>query len=250
MRTPVTADTRGAVALVTGANRGIGYAIAAGLGRLGYLVIVGARDRDRGETAVERLRTEGVDARCCQLDVSDPQSVTRATAEITASPGRLDVLVNNAAIKLEFHPAPPSQTPLEVVRETYETNVFGTMRVIQALLPLLLASPAGRIVNMSSGLGSLSLATTPGSKYQLKPMLGYNTAKAAVNALTVQFANELRGTTVKVNAADPGYVRTDMTRNDGVRLPEQGAAVAILLATLPDAGPTGRWFDERGPVPW
>jgi NAD(P)-dependent dehydrogenase (short-subunit alcohol dehydrogenase family) len=238
------------VALVTGANKGIGYAIVEGLGRLGFTTLVGARDRERGDYAVGRLRSAGLDARFCAIDVRDAESVLAAAAAICGAHGRLDVLVNNAAVKLEFHPAPPSRTSIDVVRATYETNVFGTMRVIQTMLPLLLASAAPRIVNLSSGLGSLTLASLAGSKYQAKPMLGYNTAKAAVNALTVQFANEFRNTKLKVNAADPGYVRTDMTHNDGSRLPEQGAAVAIHLATLPDDGPTGGFFDENGPVPW
>jgi NAD(P)-dependent dehydrogenase (short-subunit alcohol dehydrogenase family) len=238
------------VALVTGANKGIGYAIAEGLGRLGFIALVGARDPDRGDRAVDELRSAGVNARLCVIDVHEPESVSAAAEAVDREHGRLDVLVNNAAVKFEFHPSPPSQTSIDVVRQTYETNVFGTMRVIQAMLPLLLASPSPRIVNLSSGLGSLTWATTPGSKYQTKPMLGYNTAKAAVNAITVQFANEFRQTAMKVNAADPGYVRTDMTRNDGTRLPEVGAAVAIRLATLPDDGPTGGFFDDNGVVPW
>jgi NAD(P)-dependent dehydrogenase (short-subunit alcohol dehydrogenase family) len=159
-------------------------------------------------------------------------------------------VARNAAVKLEFHPAPPSTTSIEVVRETYVTNVFGTVQVIQAMLALLLRSPSPRIVNLSSGLGSLTLATTPGTPYQAKPMLGYNTAKAALSSVTIQFANELATTRVQINVADPGYVRTDMTRNDGSRTPAQGAAVVVRLATLPDDGPTGGFFDERGRVPW
>jgi NAD(P)-dependent dehydrogenase (short-subunit alcohol dehydrogenase family) len=238
------------VALVTGANKGIGLAIARGLARRGYSVLVGARSPERGEAAARELRAAGLDAHFQSIDVRDASSVAAATAMIVDNPGRLDVLVNNAAVKLEFHPAPPSETDIDVVRETYETNVFGTMRVIQAMLPLLLASPAPRIVNLSSGLGSLAYCSAEGSPYQAKPLLGYNTAKAALNSLTLQFANELRDTPLKINAADPGYVRTDMTRNDGSRTPEQGAAIAIRLATLPDDGPTGGFFDEHGPVPW
>jgi NAD(P)-dependent dehydrogenase (short-subunit alcohol dehydrogenase family) len=240
----------GRVALVTGANKGIGFAIADGLGSLGFTVLVGARDRERGDDAVRRLQAAGVDAVRCLLDVRDDESVRAAADAVRSAHGRLDVLVNNAAVKLEFHPAPPSKTTVDVVRETFETNVFGTVRVIHAMLPLLLASPSPRVVNVSSGLGSLTLATTAGSKYQAKPLLGYNTAKAALNAVTVQFANEFRDTALKINAADPGYVRTDMTRNDGSRLPEQGAAVVIRLATLADDGPTGAFFDDHGVVPW
>jgi NAD(P)-dependent dehydrogenase (short-subunit alcohol dehydrogenase family) len=243
-------DATGLVALVTGANKGIGAAVARGLGALNYTVLVGARDPERGAAGVRALVADGVDARLCVLDVCDQPSIDAAAAAIEREHGRLDVLVNNAAVKLEFHPAAPSRTPIHVVRSTYETNVFGTMRVIQAMLPLLLSSPAPRIVNLSSGLGSLTLATTAGSAYMARPLLGYNTAKAALNSVTVQFANEFRDTPLKVNAADPGYVRTDMTRNDGSRTPEQGAAVVLRLATLPADGPTGAFFDERGPVPW
>lgn len=254
-RTPAQDGTIGSVvqrvALVTGANRGIGYAVAAELGRLGFTVLVGARDPGRGGAAVTSLRAAGLDARLWPLDVRDNRSVAQAAARLQADPGRLDVLVNNAAIKLEFHPAPPSATPVELVRETYETNVFGVIRVIQAVLPIMLAtSPAPRIVNVSSGLGSLGLATTPGSKYQAKPLLGYSTSKTALNAVTVQFANELRATPLKINAVDPGYVRTGMTRNDGTRLPAEAARLVVRLATLPDDGPSGGFFDESGPLPW
>jgi NAD(P)-dependent dehydrogenase (short-subunit alcohol dehydrogenase family) len=239
------------VALVTGANRGIGYAVTTALARLGFTVLVGARDPHRGATAVAEMRSTGLDARLLLLDVRDDRSVAEAATRVTADPGRLDVLVNNAALKLEFHPAPPSRTSLEVVRETYETNVFGAIRVLKAMLPILLAtSPAPRVVNVSSGLGSLCLASTAGSKYQSRPLLGYSTSKTALNAVTVQLANELRSTPLKINAVDPGYVRTDMTRHDGSRTPDQAAEVIVRLATLPDDGPTGGFFDEAGPVPW
>jgi NAD(P)-dependent dehydrogenase (short-subunit alcohol dehydrogenase family) len=243
-------DQGPAVALVTGANKGIGFSIARGLGELGYLVLVGARDAERGEAAAADLQEDGIRAEFVGIDISDENSVNQAATEIEKRNGRLDVLVNNAAIKLEFHPSAPSQCPLSVVRRTFETNVFGTMAVIQRMLPLLRRSPAGRIVNMSSGLGSLGLATTAGTKYQDKPLLSYNVAKAAVNSLTVQFANELRGTPVKVNAADPGYTNTDMTRGTGTRTAADGAAVAIRLATLAGDGPTGGFFDGDGPLPW
>lgn len=240
----------GSVALVTGANTGIGYAVAEGLCARGFTVLVGSRDATRGERAVARLREAGHDPRLQLLDVTDPSSVDAVASSIDREVGRLDVLVNNAAVKLEFHPSPPSELPLDQVRAMFETNVFGSMRVIQAMVPLLLRSDTPRIVNLSSALGSLSLATTSGSVYRDRPMLGYNVSKTAVNALTVQFANQFRDTAMKVNAADPGYVRTAMTRHDGERSPEQGAAVVLELATLGPDGPTGGLFDERGPVAW
>jgi NAD(P)-dependent dehydrogenase (short-subunit alcohol dehydrogenase family) len=242
-------DGDGRVALVTGANKGIGEAVAAGLARGGFTVALGARDPARGHAAAARLAEEGVDARVVALDVDDDASVTTAAAMIEHDFGRLDVVVNNAAVKLERAPSPPTECTLDMVRRTFETNVFGAIRVIVATLPLLRRSPAPRIVNVSSGLGSLALATTDGSKYQAKPLLSYNVSKAALNSLTVQFANELRGTNFKINAADPGFTNTDMT-DAGTRTPAEAAGVVIRLATLPADGPTGRFFDEDGEVPW
>jgi NAD(P)-dependent dehydrogenase (short-subunit alcohol dehydrogenase family) len=242
-------DGRGRVALVTGANKGIGFATAAGLGRLGITALLGARDEARGVAAVSRLRGDGLDARFLHLDVTDEASVQLAVRSVEEDLGRLDILVNNAAIKLEVTPSPPSECTLAMVSETFETNVFGSIRVLLAMLPLLRRSDAPRIVNVSSGLGSLTLATTEGTKYIERPLLSYNPSKAALNSVTVQFANELRGTPFKVNAADPGYTNTDMT-GSGERGADEGAAIVIRLATLPDDGPTGMFFDERGELPW
>jgi NAD(P)-dependent dehydrogenase (short-subunit alcohol dehydrogenase family) len=240
------------IALVTGANRGIGFATAARLGELGWTVLVGARDHRRGTEAVGELRAAGADARFVPLDVVDDGSVRGAASTMQAEFGRLDVLVNNAAVKLEMAPSPPSACSLDTVRETFETNVFGPMRVVLAMLPLLRESEAPRIVNVSSGLGSSTLATTPGSRYGTVPLLSYNPSKAALNSVTVQFANELRGTAFKVNAADPGYARTDMTARGRPtdRSAATAADVVVRLATLPASGPTGCFFDEHGEVPW
>lgn len=238
------------IALVTGANKGIGRAVAGALAGEGMTVLVGARDPNRGAAAVAALRSAGAALELLRIDVTDDVSVRAAAAEVAARHGRLDVLINNAAIKLEFHPAPPSGTSLDVVRQTYATNVFGTVAVTLAMLPLLRAAPAGRVVNLTSGLGSLAYASDQDSVYAHRPLLGYSTAKSAVNAVTVQFANELRGSAVKVNAADPGMTRTDMTRNAVDRTPEEAARLVLRLATLPADGPTGGVFDADGPVPW
>lgn len=238
------------VALITGANKGIGFAVARGLGGLGYEVLVGARNAERGQAATHALRREGLIAHLIEIDITKEPDIRRARAWIDNMFGRLDVLVNNAAVKFEFHPSPPSDASLSMVRQTFETNVFGSMAVIQTMLPLLRKAKMGRIVNVSSGLGSLGLATTTGTKYQDKPLLGYNVAKAAVNSMTVQFANELRETAIKVNAVDPGYTNTDMTLRSGSRTAEAAAAVVIRFATLPDDGPTGGFFDEDGALPW
>jgi NAD(P)-dependent dehydrogenase (short-subunit alcohol dehydrogenase family) len=236
------------VAVVTGANKGIGLEIARQLAREGIAVFLGARDEERGRAAAEKLRAEGLDASPLPLDVTDDASVAAAAARLERSPGRLDILVNNAGIAIDD--GPPSRVSLDVVRRTYETNVFGIVRVTQALLPLLRRSDAGRIVNLSSGLGSLALNTDPSYAYARVKALAYNSSKSAVNAITVQFAHELRETPIKVNAADPGYVATDMNRHQGVRSVEQGAATPVRLATLPADGPSGGYFNDDGPVPW
>jgi NAD(P)-dependent dehydrogenase (short-subunit alcohol dehydrogenase family) len=238
------------IALVTGANKGIGLAIARGLGGHGFVVLVGARDPGRGREAAVKLQAEGIDAAFLPIDLTDAASIADAARHIDERFGRLDVLVNNAAVKLEWHPSLPSQTSLALVRETYETNVFGTMAVIQAMLPLLRRADSARIVNLSSGLGSITLAATEGTKYHDKPLLSYNTSKAALNSMTVQFANELADTPIKINAVDPGYTNTDMTKGTGARTPDDAAGVVIRLATLPTDGPTGGFFDEHGPLPW
>jgi NAD(P)-dependent dehydrogenase (short-subunit alcohol dehydrogenase family) len=236
------------VAVVTGANKGIGFEIARQLAREGITVYLGARDEARGRAAAEKLRAEGLDARPLRLDVTDDRSVAAAASALEKDAGRLDVLVNNAGVALDD--APPSRLSGEVLRRTYETNVFGVVRVTQAFLPLLRRSDAGRIVNLSSGLGSLALNSDPRWEFARVKFLAYNSSKSAVNAITVQFAHELRDTPIKVNAADPGYVATDMNANRGVRSVEQGAATPVRLATLPADGPTGGYFNDDGPVPW
>jgi NAD(P)-dependent dehydrogenase (short-subunit alcohol dehydrogenase family) len=236
------------VAVVTGANKGIGLEIARQLAREGITVFLGARDEARGRAAAEKLRAEGLDARALRLDVTDDRSVAEAASRVEKDAGRLDILVNNAAIAIDD--GPPSRISDELLRRTYETNVFGVVRVTQAFLPLLRRSDAGRIVNLSSGLGSLALNSDPSWAFTSVKYLAYNTSKTAVNAITVQFAHELRDTPIKVNAADPGYVATDMNQHQGVRSVEQGAATPVRLATLPADGPTGGYFNDEGPVPW
>lgn len=235
-------------ALVTGANKGIGYEIAAGLGALGWRVGVGARDPQRRESAVERLRAAGVDAFGVPLDVTDDASVAAAAALIEEQEGRLDVLVNNAGITGSMQQAPTSVDPA-TIRQVVETNVIGVIRVTNAMLPLLRRSPSPRIVQMSSSVGSLTLQTTPGS--DTGPIAAaYSPSKTFLNAVVVQYAKELAGTPVLMNAACPGYVATDLNGFRGTRTPAQGAQVALQLATLPDGGPTGGFFSDSGPIPW
>ena len=236
------------IALITGANKGIGYEIAAGLGALGWTVGVGARNDERREAAVEKLRAAGVDAFGVPLDVTDDASVAAAAELIEDRAGRLDVLVNNAGVT-----GGPGQEPgavdLATVRTAVETNVLGVIRVTDALLPLLRRSAAPRIVNMSSTVGSLTRQSDPGA--ETGPLaVGYAPSKTFLNAVTVQYAKALRDTGILINAACPGFVATDLNGFRGVRTPEQGAAIAIRLATLPADGPTGGFFDDAGTVPW
>jgi NAD(P)-dependent dehydrogenase (short-subunit alcohol dehydrogenase family) len=237
------------IALVTGANKGIGYEIARGLGKQGMTVLLACRDMARAEKAAGQLAQEGLAATPLHLDVTRPETTAAAAAQIDGEHGKLDVLVNNAGIAREWQ-LEPSQTPVAMVKQVYETNLFGAIAVIHAMLPLLLRSPAGRIVNVSSSLGSLTLTSDTGSELSRFHALGYCTSKSALNAVTIQFANELRGTPVKVNAVCPGYVATDLNNHSGPRTPEQGARIAIQMATIPQDGPTGGYFNEDGRVPW
>jgi len=236
------------IALVTGANKGIGYEIAAGLGALGWTVGVGARDEGRREAAVEKLRAGGADAFGVPLDVTDDRSVAAAAQLIEQRAGRLDVLVNNAGVT-GGRPQEPSTVDLAAVRTAVETNVIGVIRVTNAMLPLLRRSASPRIVNMSSGVGSLTRQTTPGA--EVGPIsVAYAPSKSMLNAVTVQYAKELQGTDILINAACPGYTATDLNNFSGHRTPDQGAAIAVRLATLPADGPSGGFFEDAGVVPW
>ncbi|MBD0262913.1 MAG: SDR family oxidoreductase [Tolypothrix sp. Co-bin9] len=237
------------VALITGANKGIGLEIARQLGLQGITVLIGARDEKRGQEAADKLHAEhNIDARAVQLDVTDNGSIEAAAKHIESEFGKLDILINNAGIALDR--IPPSQLDIEVLRRTYDTNFFGVFAVIKAMLPLLRKSEAGRIVNMSSGLASLAQNSDPNYEFAEMKILAYNSSKTALNAMTIQFAHELKDTPIKVNSADPGYVATDINANSGKRTVEQGAIAPVRLATLPDDGPTGGFFDENGVVPW
>ncbi|GAA4786933.1 SDR family oxidoreductase [Actinomycetospora chlora] len=231
------------VALVTGANKGIGYEIAAGLGALGWRIGVGARDDARREEAVGKLQAAGVDAFGVPLDVTDDASVAAAAASLD----RLDVLVNNAGIT-GGAPQEPTRISIDTMREALEVNVFGVVRLTNAVLPLLRRSAHPRIVNMSSSVGSL---TRQAAGEQVGPIAaGYSPTKTYLNAVTLQYVRELADTNIKINLACPGYVATDLNGFHGVRTPEQGAAIAIALAQIPDDGPTGGYVEDAGSIPW
>jgi len=243
------------VALVTGANKGIGEEIARQLGEQGMTVLLAARDAARGEETAAELRQQGIDAHAIRLDVTDPVGMDEAARDVERQFGKLDVLVNNAGIALD-RGRPASAIDVDTLRRTYETNVFGVVAVTQAFLPLLRKSDAGRIVNLSSALGSLTqnsetlFTSDPGWEFAGVKALAYNSSKAALNMITVIFAAELRDTPIKVNAADPDFTSTDLNQHRGTRTVAQGARAAVRLATLPADGPTGGYFDEDGAVPW
>ncbi|MFI6268528.1 SDR family oxidoreductase [Micromonospora zamorensis] len=238
------------IALITGANKGIGYEIAAGLGALGWSVGVGARDQARRDTAVARLRDAGVDAFGVPLDVTDDSSVAAAADLIAERAGRLDALVNNAGITGGGAQQPSSVDPA-VIRTVVETNVIGVIRVTNAMLPLLGRSASPRIVNMSSSVGSLTRQSGPDGDTTTGPVAAaYSPSKSFLNAVTLQYVRELADTKILINCACPGFVATDLNGFRGVRTPQEGAATAIRLATLPDGGPTGGFFEDAGVVPW
>ncbi|MFI5635362.1 SDR family NAD(P)-dependent oxidoreductase [Streptomyces sp. NPDC051664] len=246
------------VALVTGANKGIGRAVAEQLAALDMTVLIGARDTRRGEAAAAALRAAGGDAHAVTLDVIDQATVRDTAKQVEERFGHLDVLINNAGITGSGQVSPadaydqiPSTVDLNMVRAVFETNVFGVIAVTNAMLPLLRRSPAPRIVNVSSHAASLTLTSDPDGPFAaLLPSAAYSPSKSALTALTVQYANELRKDGVLVNAAAPGYVDTDSNNHTGFLTVAQGAAVVVRLATLGANGPTAGFFTEEGPVPW
>lgn len=227
------------IALVTGANRGIGFEVVRQLARQGMTVILGARDLEKGQTAAEQLQSEGLNVLPRQLDVSSQASIDQLAVQVEEL-GQLDILVNNAGILYDTWQK-PSTADLDVVREALETNTFGTWRMCKTFIPLIRRSQHGRIVNVSSEAGSIASmgASTP----------AYNVSKVALNALTRMLAAELRGTGILVNSACPGWVATEMG-GEGGRPVEQGAASVVWAANLPDDGATGGFFRDGKPLPW
>jgi NAD(P)-dependent dehydrogenase (short-subunit alcohol dehydrogenase family) len=232
------------VALVTGANKGIGHAIASELAARGLTVLVGARDAARGEAAAKRIAG---DARALVIDVTRADSIAAAAAGIRREFGRLDVLVNNAGIAVF---GTPTTATLDDIRAVFETNVFGVIAVTQALLPLLREAPAGRIVNVSTRIGSLSTITDPAFPMRGIGGVAYGPSKTALNAVTLAFAHELEGTAVKVNLACPGHTATDLNGHSGPRTVSEAAQEPVRLALLGPDGPTGTFSNDAGSIPW
>ncbi|MDL9948612.1 SDR family NAD(P)-dependent oxidoreductase [Gordonia sp. ABSL11-1] len=248
----ISATTK--IAVVTGANKGVGFAIAQGLADAGATVFVGSRDRHRGEEAVDALisaRPAGaIDVRLLEIDVTDDESVVAAAKQVAQSVPRVDVLVNNAGLAHGFTTLPSVET-LDGIKQIYEVNVFGAIRVTQAFLPLVRTAPAGSIVMVSSMTGSLTAALDPEGQFYRVNSLGYNSSKSALNAAVIAFAKELSDSNIRVNAVEPGFVSTDMNANRGVLSPADGAAPAIRVA-LDDSDdrPTASFFGADGPHPW
>jgi NAD(P)-dependent dehydrogenase (short-subunit alcohol dehydrogenase family) len=251
------------VALITGGNRGLGLQTAKELGPEGIILLLGARSLAKGEAAAKTLRKEGFKTEAIRLKVTDPATHAKAYDFIESLYGRLDILINNAGVWLESptsssfnsnasRPSVPSPSTLsmEILRETFETNFFGTVALTQKLLPLLRQAPAGRIVNVSSILGSLTLHSDPTSPIYNHNVFAYDTSKAALESFTVHLAHELHDTPIKVNSAHPGWVKTEMGGEGADLEISEGGKTSAWLATLPENGPTGGYFHLGQPLPW
>ena len=238
------------IALVTGANKGIGLETVRQLAQSGLRVILASRSREKGVEAALKLQTEGLAVEALQLDVTSAASIAEAAREVERKHGRLDVLVNNAGVLVDDYTRKPSEQSLDVWRKTFDTNVVGLIAVTQAFLPLLRRSKSGRIVNLSSILGSNTLHSQPGSPIYDFKVPAYNVSKSAVNAWTVHLAYELRDTAIKVNAAHPGHVKTDMGGEGATVEIVDGAKTSVQLALLADDGPSGSYVHLGEPLPW
>jgi len=237
------------VALVTGANRGIGYEIAHLLAAKGIIVIIGTRDPQRGLAAQKRLRSQGLEVHAVRVDVTDPASIQAAVTRIMDTHRRLDILVNNAGISMDSRTGILQLNPT-LLQNTLATNAFGPLLLSQACIPRMQANHHGRIVNMASTLGSLTEMASPDSAYGQVKSPAYRLSKTLLNAMTILLANELRGSNILVNSACPGWVRTKMGGDQAPLSPQEGADTPVWLATLPDDGPTGGFFRQRRLIPW
>ena len=242
---------KGKIALVTGANKGIGLETARQLGGLGMTVLLGTRNLAKGERAAAGLRDEGLDAQAIKLDVAEYTDHETAAKAIEAKHGMLDVLVNNAGILLEDKSGNiTSKLAMRILRETMETNFFAVVALTQTMLPLLRKSEGGRIVNLSSDLGSLADQADPKSGIYEVKMFAYDTSKTALNSFTIHLAHELRDTAIKVNSAHPGWVKTDMGSDAAPMELVDGAKTSVMLATLPADGPSGGYFHMGRTLRW
>ncbi|MGA4792080.1 SDR family NAD(P)-dependent oxidoreductase [Nocardia sp. AB354] len=238
--------------LITGANKGIGFATARAFAQAGHTVLLGVRDRERGTAAAAELAACGLGARFIHMDVSAPDVVIAAASLIEHEYGKLDVLINNAGITRD-RPHAPTDLPIDRLRETYETNVFGVVTVINAMIPLLRRSASASIVNVSSSLGSMASLSDPNAPmWQYANLLAYNSSKTALNAITLVYAQTLRSEGIAVNAIDPGYVATDLNNQAGpLSADEAGASIALALKELDGNPATGAFLSLDGAhQPW
>jgi NAD(P)-dependent dehydrogenase (short-subunit alcohol dehydrogenase family) len=250
--------TRDKVAFITGANKGIGLETARGLGELGIAVVIGSRDEAKGRAAAETLKAEGIKGvEAVRFDVTKPEDHRAVARYLEERYGKLDILVNNAGVALDEADfgAPgglntSSTVTQDILHKTFETNFFALVALTQTLLPLIRKSPAGRIVNLSSILGSLTLHSDPSSPIYGMKAFAYDASKTALNAFTVHLAHELRDTMIKVNSAHPGWVKTDMGGSSAPMEVSEGGKTSVQLATLPDDGPNGGYFHLGQPLPW
>lgn len=238
------------IALITGANKGIGLETARQLAARGFTVLVGARDEARGRAAAQGLAVAGADAHFIALDVTDQRSIDLAAEQITRRFGKLDVLVNNAGTLAEPWNRPTSGVTTDELRTTFDINFFGLVAVTRAMLPLIRKSTAGRIVNVTSILGSMGEHSDPKSSIYGMQTVAYNASKAAVNMFTVNLAHELKDTPIKVNAGHPGWVKTDMGGDGAPMNVIDGAKTSVMLATLAPDGPTGGYFHMNERLKW
>ncbi len=236
------------VALITGANKGIGFEVARQIAKAGWTVLATARNEEFGRQAVARLQGEGLDVHFIHIDLDVPETAATAAETIRKQFSKLDLLINNAGVAAEGD-GPPSKVQLEAVKKIMQTNFVGTVAVTQAMLPLLLAAPKAQIINVSSELGSISQQTNTDWKYAPVKVLGYCASKAALNMLSVQLAYEFRDGKIAVNSVNPGYTATDLNRNSGPQTIEEGAAEIVRVALL-DQPVTGKFLESGGEIPW
>jgi NAD(P)-dependent dehydrogenase (short-subunit alcohol dehydrogenase family) len=237
------------VALVTGANRGIGFEITKQLAMKQVTVLMGSRDSEKGTAAAKKMSERGLDVHFILIDMTDPLTIENTVSRIKDEFFRLDILVNNAGILIDSETS-LLELSVTLFQNTLETNAFGPLLLSQACVPLMKTNQYGRIVNMASTLGSLTDIANPDSSYAQVQSPAYRLSKTLLNGITVLLAKELRGTNILVNSACPGWVRTDMGGEAAPLSPEQGAVTPVWLATLPDGGPTGGFFREQQPIPW